>query len=305
MNVRMNAEVEQALREGKPVVALESTIISHGMPYPQNVETALQVEKIIRENGGVPATVGIIGGVCVAGMTEEEIREFGWKGQEIPKVSRRDLPVIMATGSWGATTVATTMIIAAAAGIEFFVTGGIGGVHRGAEQTFDISADLEELGRTNVTVICAGAKAILDLEKTLEVLETKGVPVLGWQTDELPAFYTRTSGLKVDHALKDAAEAAAIIHAKRSFGLDGGVLITNPIPEEYSMDPEEINAVIRSAIAEMDSLGIKGKECTPFLLAKIAEITGGESLASNIRLVFNNAKTGTEIAKEYCKAYGK
>ena len=305
MNVRMNAEVEQALREGKPVVALESTIISHGMPYPQNVETALQVEKIIRENGGVPATVGIIGGVCVAGMTEDEIREFGRKGQEIPKVSRRDLPVIMANGSWGATTVATTMIIAAAAGIEFFVTGGIGGVHRGAEQTFDISADLEELGRTNVTVICAGAKAILDLEKTLEVLETKGVPVLGWQTEELPAFYTRTSGLKVDHALKDAAEAAAIIHAKRSFGLDGGVLITNPIPEEYSMDPEEINAVIRSAIAEMDRLGIKGKECTPFLLAKIAEITGGESLASNIRLVFNNAKVGTEIAKEYCKTYGR
>ena len=305
MNVRMNAEVEQALREGKPVVALESTIISHGMPYPQNVETALQVEKIIRENGGVPATVGIIGGVCVAGMTEDEIREFGRKGQEIPKVSRRDLPVIMANGSWGATTVATTMIIAAAAGIEFFVTGGIGGVHRGAEQTFDISADLEELGRTNVTVICAGAKAILDLEKTLEVLETKGVPVLGWQTEELPAFYTRTSGLKVDHALKDAAEAAAIIHAKRSFGLDGGVLITNPIPEEYSMDPEEINAVIRSAIAEMDRLGIKGKECTQFLLAKIAEITGGESLASNIRLVFNNAKVGTEIAKEYCKTYGR
>lgn len=300
----MNAEVENALRQGNPVVALESTIISHGMPYPQNVETALQVEKIIRENGGIPATVGIIGGTCVAGMTEEEIEEFGRRGQQIPKVSRRDLPVIMANGSWGATTVATTMIIAAAAGIEFFVTGGIGGVHRGAEQTFDISADLEELGRTNVTVICAGAKAILDLEKTLEVLETKGVPVLGWQTDELPAFYTRTSGLKVDHALKDAAEAAAVIHAKRSFGLDGGVLITNPIPQEYSMDSEKISAAITEAIREMDNLGIKGKECTPFLLAKIAEITGGESLASNIRLVFNNAKVGTEIAKEYCK-YGR
>ena len=301
MNIRIKPEAEKALKEGRPVVALESTIISHGMPYPQNVETALQVEKIVREHGGVPVTIGIIDGVGVIGMTEEEIEEFGKRGMSIPKVSRRDLPVIFAEKSWGATTVATTMILAAKAGVEFFVTGGIGGVHRGAEETFDISADLEELGRTNVTVICAGAKAILDLPKTLEVLETKGVPVLGYQTEELPAFYTRTSGLKVDYCIKDAADAARIVHAKRDFGLDGGILITNPIPEEYSMDPEAINKVIAEAIEEMDEKGIKGKECTPFLLAKIAEITEGKSLAANIRLVFNNAAVGTEIAKEYCK----
>jgi pseudouridine-5'-phosphate glycosidase len=299
MNLRIRDEVKQAIAEGKPVIALESTIISHGMPYPQNVQTALQVEKIVREHGGIPATIGIIDGTGVVGMSEAEIEEFGKRGMSIPKVSRRDLPVIMATGSWGATTVATTMILAALGGVEFFVTGGIGGVHRGAELTFDVSADLEELARTNVTVICAGAKAILDLPKTLEVLETKGVPVLGYQTAELPAFYTRTSGLKVDYALKDAKEAAAVIHAKRDLGLDGGVLITNPIPEEYSMDPEAINKVIDEAIREMDEKGIKGKECTPFLLARIAEITGGESLNSNIRLVFNNAAVGTEIAKEY------
>ncbi len=299
MNLRIRDEVKQAIEEGKPVIALESTIISHGMPYPQNVQTALQVEKIVREHGGIPATIGIIDGTGVVGMSEAEIEEFGKRGMSIPKVSRRDLPVIMATGSWGATTVATTMILAALGGVEFFVTGGIGGVHRGAELTFDVSADLEELARTNVTVICAGAKAILDLPKTLEVLETKGVPVLGYQTAELPAFYTRTSGLKVDYALKDAKEAAAVIRAKRDLGLDGGVLITNPIPEEYSMDPEAINKVIDEAIREMDEKGIKGKECTPFLLARIAEITGGESLNSNIRLVFNNAAVGTEIAKEY------
>lgn len=301
MNVRLKPEVEQALKDGKPVIALESTIISHGMPYPQNVETALKVESIIREHGGVPATIGIIDGVGVVGMTEEEIEEFGKRGQSIPKVSRRDLPVIFAEKSWGATTVATTMILANAGGVEFFVTGGIGGVHRGAESTFDISADLEELGRTNVTVICAGAKAILDLPKTLEVLETKGVPVLGYQTEELPAFYTRTSGLKVDYALKDAEEAAKIVKAKRDFNLNGGVLIANPIPEEYSMEPEAINKVIEEALKEMDEKGIKGKNCTPFLLAKVAEITGGKSLNANIQLVFNNAAIGTEIAKEYSK----
>jgi len=229
----------------------------------------------------------------------EEIEEFGRRGMSIPKVSRRDLPVIMAKKSWGATTVATTMIIAALGKVEFFVTGGIGGVHRGAETTFDISADLEELARTNVTVICAGAKAILDLPKTLEVLETKGVPVLGYQTDELPAFYTRTSGLKVDSRIDTPAEAAAIIRAKRELGLDGGVLITNPIPEDQSMDPDFINGYIDQAIKEMDEKGIKGKECTPFLLARIAEITEGSSLAANIQLVFNNAAVGTEIAKEY------
>lgn len=299
MKLKVNPEVEQALKEGKPVVALESTIISHGMPYPNNVETALNVEKIVREHGGVPATIGIIDGVGIVGMNAEEIEAFGKKGQEIPKVSRRDLATIMATDSWGATTVATTMILANLAGVEFFVTGGIGGVHRGAELTFDISADLEELARTNVTVICAGAKAILDLPKTLEVLETKGVPVLGYGTDELPAFYTRKSGLSVDYNVKSPEEAARIIKEKRELKLDGGVLITNPIPEEDSMDADAINAVIDKALAEMDEKGIKGKDCTPFLLAKVAEITGGDSLAANIKLVYNNAAVGTEIAKAY------
>ena len=301
MKLKVNPEVEQALKEGKPVVALESTIISHGMPYPNNVETALNVEKIVREHGGVPATIGIIDGVGIVGMNADEIEAFGKKGQEIPKVSRRDLATIMATDSWGATTVATTMILANLAGVEFFVTGGIGGVHRGAELTFDISADLEELARTNVSVICAGAKAILDLPKTLEVLETKGVPVLGYGTDELPAFYTRKSGLAVDYNVKSPEEAAKIIKEKRELRLDGGVLITNPIPEEDSMDADAINAVIDKALAEMDEKGIKGKECTPFLLAKVAEITGGDSLAANIKLVYNNAAVGTEIAKAYSK----
>ncbi|MBW9212808.1 MULTISPECIES: pseudouridine-5'-phosphate glycosidase [Terrabacteria group] len=301
MKVRTSQEVAKAIAEGKPVIALESTIISHGMPYPQNVKTALEVEKIIRENSCIPATVGIIEGEPVVGMSAEEIEEFGKRGLSIPKVSRRDIPTIVANKDWGASTVATTMIFAAMAGVEFFVTGGIGGVHRGAELTFDVSADLEELGNTNVTVICAGAKAILDLPKTLEVLETKGVPVFGYQTEELPAFYTRTSGLKVDHALKDASEAASIIHAKRELGLKGGVLITNPIPEEYSMDSKAINKVIDQAIAEMDEKGVHGKEATPFLLAKVAELTDGESLNSNIQLVFNNAKVGCAIAKEYYK----
>lgn len=298
---RVNPEVSQALAENRPVIALESTIISHGMPYPQNVETALNVEKVVREHGGVPATIGIIDGVGVVGMTAAEIEEFGKRGMSIPKVSRRDLPIIRASKSWGATTVATTMIFAAMAGVKFFVTGGIGGVHRGAENTFDVSADLEELGRTDVTVICAGAKAILDLPKTLEVLETKGVPVLGFQTSELPAFYTRTSGLKVDYAIRDYEDGARIVRAKHEMGLSGGILVTNPIPEKYSIPAEQINAVIEKAIAEMDERGIKGKECTPFLLAKIAEITGGESLASNIQLVYNNAAVGTEIAKAYCE----
>ncbi len=298
---RVNPEVAQALADNKPVVALESTIISHGMPYPQNVETAKNVERVVREHGGVPATIGIIDGVGVVGMNEAEIEEFGKRGMSIPKVSRRDLPIIRASKSWGATTVATTMIFARMAGVQFFVTGGIGGVHRGAEHTFDVSADLEELARTDVTVICAGAKAILDLPKTLEVLETKGVPVLGFQTKELPAFYTRTSGLNVDYEIKDYEDGARIVYAKHEMGLPGGILITNPIPEEYSIPAEQINEVIERAIREMDERGIKGKECTPFLLAKIAEITGGESLASNIRLVYNNAAVGTEIAKAYTK----
>ena len=299
MYIRVKEEALQALKENRPVVALESTIISHGMPYPRNVETALEVERIIREHGAVPCTIGIIDGEGVVGMSPEEIEEFG-KRKGIAKVSRRDLPIIMAEKKCGATTVATTMILAAAAGIEVFVTGGIGGVHRGAQQTFDISADLQELAKTNVTVVSAGAKAILDLPLTMEVLETLGVPVLGYQTEELPAFYTRKSGLKVDYAIKDTKDAAKIIKAKRDLKLDGGVLITNPIPEEYSMDPEVINKAIDEAVKEMDAQGIKGKDCTPYLLAKIAEITGGSSLDSNIQLVYNNAAIGAEIAKELC-----
>lgn len=299
MNIKVNPEVKSALKNGVPVVALESTIISHGMPYPNNVETALKVESIVREHGGVPATIGIINGVGIIGMNAKEIEAFGKKGREIPKVSRRDIAMIMATNSWGATTVASTMILANLAGIEFFVTGGIGGVHRGAEKTFDVSADLEELAKTNVTVICAGAKAILDLPKTLEILETKGVPVLGFGTSELPAFYSRESGLAVDYNIKSYEEAAKIVKTKRELKLDGGVLITNPIPKEYSMDSDKINAVIDSALLEMDKKNIKGKECTPFLLAKVAELTEGKSLEANIKLVFNNAVVGTEIAKAY------
>ena len=299
MKVRASEEVREALGAGRPVVALESTIISHGMPYPQNVETAMNVERILREEGVVPATVGIIDGEGVVGLSEAEIEELGRRGAEVPKVSRRDLPVVMAERSWGATTVATTMILAAKAGVEFFVTGGIGGVHRGAETTFDVSADLEELGRTNVTVICAGAKAILDLPKTLEVLETKGVPVLGYRTDELPAFYTRTSGLAVDRRVDDAEEVARIVRAKRELGLDGGVLVTNPIPERWSMEPEAISAAIDRALAEMEAAGVHGKECTPFLLAKVKELTGGDSLEANIQLVYNNARVGAAIARAY------
>ena len=303
MSIRVNPEVQKALDEGRPVIALESTIISHGMPYPQNVETANKVEQIIRDHGCVPATVGIVDGVGVVGLNKEEIEEMGKRGHSIPKASRRDLPIVMAEKSWGATTVATTMILASKAGVEFFVTGGIGGVHRGAQETFDISADLEELQNTNVTVICAGAKAILDLRLTMEVLETKGVPVLGYQTEDLPAFYCRknSDGLKVDYAVKDPEDAARIVKAKRDLGLTGGILITNPIPEEYAMDNAVIDKVIADAIKEMDEKGIHGKECTPFLLAKVAEITGGNSLNANIHLVFNNAAVGSEIAKAYSK----
>ncbi|MFV0479944.1 MAG: pseudouridine-5'-phosphate glycosidase [Anaerorhabdus sp.] len=300
MMIRINPEVEKALKENKPVVALESTIISHGMPYPQNVKTALEVEAILRERGVVPATIGIIDGVGIVGMTAEEIEEFG-KRQGIVKVSRRDLPVIMAKKMWGATTVATTMIFAAKAGIEVFVTGGIGGVHRGAQQTFDISADLQELANTDVSVVCAGAKAILDLPLTLEYLETFGVPVLGYKTDELAAFYTRLSGLKVDYQMDSEKEIAEAIVAKREMGLNGGVLITNPIPEEYAMDKEIMDKAIDKAIQEMDAQGVHGKESTPFLLAKIKEITDGKSLDSNIQLVFNNARVGAEIAKMICE----
>ncbi|MEA4876170.1 pseudouridine-5'-phosphate glycosidase [Anaerorhabdus sp.] len=299
MMIRVNPEVQNALDNNQPVVALESTIISHGMPYPQNVKTALAVEAILRERGVIPATIGIIDGVGVVGMTPEEIEEFG-KRQGIIKVSRRDLPVIMSKKLWGATTVATTMIFAAKAGIEVFVTGGIGGVHRGAQETFDISADLQELAHTNVSVVCAGAKAILDLPLTLEYLETFGVPVLGYKTEELAAFYTRTSGLKLDYKMDSEKEIAEAIVAKREMGLNGGVLIANPIPEEYAMNKEDMDKAINAAIDEMNKMGVHGKESTPFLLAKIKELTGGKSLDSNIQLVFNNAKVGAEIAKEIC-----
>ena len=295
----VNPEVAEAIAAGKPVVALESTIISHGMPYPQNVETALNVERIIRENGAVPATIAIIGGRLKAGLTAEEIEYFGKKGQAIHKASRRDLAVICARGEDGATTVATTMIIAHMAGIKVFATGGIGGVHRGAETTMDISADLEELAQTPVMVVCAGAKSILDLGLTLEYLETKGVPVLGFGTKELPAFYTRTSGFQVDYRMDTVEELAAAFKAQGDMGLKGGMLVTNPIPEEYAMPLDVINNAIDLAIAESKALGIHGKETTPFLLARVAELTGGNSLASNIRLVYNNAKVAAQTAAVY------
>ena len=297
----VNPEVAAAIAQGKPVVALESTIISHGMPYPQNVETALNVERIIRENGAVPATIAIIGGRLKAGLTAEEIEYFGKKGRAIHKASRRDLAVLCAQGEDGATTVTTTMMIAHMAGIRFFATGGIGGVHRGAETTMDISADLEELARTPVMVVCAGAKSILDLGLTLEYLETKGVPVLGYQTEELPAFYTRSSGFGVDYRMDSPAQLAAAFKAQNDMELGGGMLVTNPIPEEFSMPKDVIDAAIDQAIAECNAKGIKGKETTPFLLARVAEITGGDSLASNIRLVYNNAKLTAQTAVEYCK----
>lgn len=294
-------EVAQAVRDGKPVVALESTIISHGMPYPQNVETARNVEKIIRENGAVPATIAIIGGRLKAGLSAEEIEYFGKKGQAITKASRRDLAVLCARGQDGATTVTTTMMIAHMAGISIFATGGIGGVHRGAETTMDISADLEELSRTPVMVICAGAKSILNLALTLEYLETKGVPVIGYGTEELPAFYTRSSGFRVDYRLDTPEELAAAFRAQNDMGLGGGMLVTNPIPEEFSMPPEIINAAIDQAIAECNEKGIHSKATTPFLLARVAELTGGDSLASNIRLVYNNAALAAKTAVAYCK----
>lgn len=298
--IRVSEEVKQALREGKAVVALESTIISHGMPYPKNVETALRVEEEVRKYGAVPATIGIIDGVGIVGMSKEEIEEFG-KRKGILKTSRRDLPVIYARKLWGATTVATTMMLAKEAGIEVFVTGGIGGVHRGAPETFDISADLQELANTDVTVVCAGAKAILDLKLTLEYLETYGVTVLGYQTNELADFYTAHSGLMLEYKVEDPKDGAEIIKAKRENHLKGGILIANPIPEEYAMDKHIIDKCIEDAIQEMDKLGIHGKEATPFLLAKICELTNGDSLESNIRLVLNNAKIGSQIAVEYAK----
>lgn len=292
----MNSEVAEAIQLGKPIVALESTIISHGMPYPQNYEMALAVEDKVRERGAVPATMAIIGGVLRCGLEKSEIESFAKKGTQILKVSRRDIPLVVAQKKDGATTVAGTMIIAEMSGISIFATGGIGGVHRGADTTMDISADLEELARTRVAVICAGAKSILDIGLTLEYLETKGVPVLGYQTSEFPAFYTRESGFKVEANISSAEDIAKILHSKWSLGLGGGVLIANPVPEKFSLDFVEMERVIHQAISEMNELGIRGKETTPFLLGKVKSLTAGKSLETNIQLVLNNARVAADIA---------
>ncbi|ABR46928.1 Indigoidine synthase A family protein [Alkaliphilus metalliredigens QYMF] len=288
-------EVKKAIAEGRPIVALESTIISHGMPYPQNVETAKKVEDMIREGGAVPATIAIVKGKIKVGLTEEELMFLG-QSKDVVKASRRDLPLIIAKELNGATTVASTMIIAALAGIKVFVTGGIGGVHRGAQETLDISADLMELAQTNVAVVCAGVKSILDIGLTLEVLETHGVPIVGYQTEDFPAFYTRKSGYGVDYAVANVEELARALKAKWDLDLKGGVVVANPIPEAYAMDEALITQAIDEAVQEAAAKGIQGKETTPFLLTKIKEITEGKSLESNIELVFNNAKIGAELA---------
>lgn len=296
----INPEVRQALDAGKAVVALESTIISHGMPYPRNVETALRVEEIVRENGATPATIAIMHGKLKVGLTREEIESLG-KSHDVIKTSRRDIPFILSQGLNGATTVASTMVIASLAKINIFATGGIGGVHRGAQETFDISADLQELAQTNVAVICAGAKSILDIGLTLEYLETQGVPVIGYGTDELPAFYTSKSGFPVDYRIDTPEDIAKALKTKWELGLTGGAVIANPIPIQFEMDADEINKVIDSAIQEAKSKGIKGKETTPFLLAKVTEMSKGSSLDSNIQLVYNNAKVGAQIAVAFSK----
>ena len=298
--LEINPNVKEALSSGHPVVALESTIISHGMPYPQNVDTALRVEKLVRDNGAIPATIAVLGGKLKVGLTPDEIEYLG-KARNVIKTSRRDLPFIVSRRLDGATTVASTMIIAAMAGIRVFATGGIGGVHRGAPQTFDISADLQELAKTNVAVVCAGAKSIHDIGLTLEYLEPQGVPVIGYRTEEMPAFYTIKSGFKVDYRLDTPEEIASAINCKWGLGLNGGVIVANPIPDEYSMDYDTITATINSAVQEADRRGIKGKEITPFLLSKIKELTHGESLNSNIQLVYNNAKLAAQIACELAK----
>jgi pseudouridine-5'-phosphate glycosidase len=294
----INPEVAKALAENKPVIALESTIISHGMPWPKNAETALQVEQTIRDNGAVPATIAVINGRLKAGLNKDEIDMLAKAGQDVIKCSRRDLPYVCAKQLHGATTVAATMIIASLAGIKIFATGGIGGVHRGAQQTFDISADLQELAKTSVAVVCAGAKSILDLALTREYLETQGVPVLGYQTSTLPAFYTRSSEHSVDYQLNSGKEIADFLKVKWSIGLAGGAVIANPIPEQYAMPEEIITSAINKALAEAEQQNISGKESTPFLLARVAELTGGDSLESNIQLVLNNARLACEIAIE-------
>lgn len=298
--LEINPEVKAAIEAGKAVVALESTIISHGMPYPKNVETALEVENIVREHGAVPATIAILNGRIKVGLTSQEIEYLG-KSHDAVKASRRDIPFILVKGLTGATTVASTMIIASLAGIKIFATGGIGGVHRGAQETFDISADLQELAKTDVAVVCAGAKSILDIGLTLEYLETQGVPVVGYGTDDLPAFYTSKSGFGVDYRVDTVLELAEALKTKWDLGLNGGVVVANPIPKAYEMAPAIINKAIDAAVKEAEAKGIKGKESTPFLLAKVKELTEGASLDSNIQLVYNNAKLGAQIAVELSK----
>lgn len=298
---KISPKVEQALKDNRPVVALESTIISHGMPYPQNVQTALTVEQIVRDMGCVPATVAVIAGVLTVGCSEQEIELLGKRGTAVTKVSRRDLPVVAAKHMDGATTVAGTMYAASLAGIEVFATGGIGGAHRNSENTMDVSADLDELQQTDVMVVCAGAKSILDIGLTLECLETRGVPVIGYNTDEMPAFYTQKSGYKVDYRLNSAREIAESYHAKRELGLHGGMLVCNSIPDAFAMDYDYINDNINRAVAEAEKLGIGGKQLTPFLLDKIQRLTGGRSLAANIHLVYNNVRLACAVAKELCK----
>ena len=297
-------EVAQALTARRPVVALESTIISHGMPYPQNLETALRVEAEIRAHGAVPATIAIIDGRLKAGLERADIELLGRGGGAVAKVSRRDIPFIVAAGHSGATTVAATMVIAALAGIRVFATGGIGGVHRGAGQSFDVSADLQELAQTPVAVVCAGAKSILDLRLTLEYLETHGVPVVGFGTDSLPAFYTRESDFKVDYRLDDPAHIAAALHAKWAIGLKGGMVVANPVPARFAMPRARIAAAIEQALREAGEQGITGKQSTPFLLARVTELTGGDSLATNIELVLNNARLASAIAVQYQRLAG-
>lgn len=294
-------DVAEALRAGDPVVALESTIISHGMPYPRNVDTATAVEDIVREGGAMPATIGVLSGRLKVGLSADEIRHLGKRGTDVIKCSRRDLPFVVARKQDGATTVAATMIIAAMAGIRVFATGGIGGVHRGVQETMDISADLEELASTSVAVVCAGIKSVLDIGRTLEYLETKGVPVVGYGTDALPAFYSRESGFPVDYRVDTAAEMAAAMNIKWAMGLQGGMVVAAPIPEQHALDSDEIDGVIEEAITEMQRQGITGKDTTPFLLARIAERTGGRSLEANIQLVKNNAGVAADIAVEFAK----
>ena len=293
-------EIQEALDHNKPVVALESTILSHGMPYPENVDFAAEVEKVVRAEGAIPATTALINGRIKVGLSPAELQTM-CKAENVGKVSRRDMATYLATKKNGATTVATTMICAAMAGVKVFATGGIGGVHRGGEVTMDVSADLQELKQTPVAVVCAGAKQILDIGRTLEYLETMGVPVLGNGTSDFPAFYCRKSGYGVDYAAKDEAEIASIIKTKWELNLEGGVLIGNPIPEQYALDFDEMEAVINKALAEADEKGVHGKEITPFLLAKIKEITKGVSFASNVQLAYNNARVAAKIAKELCK----